>query len=343
VSDHEPDGRPDDDPADDAEPGPWRRYGLPALLYVLTFATTTWAGAFYAEGGGTPSFVAGFAYSIPLMAILTCHELGHFVVAKLHRVPASLPHFVPLPPWLGLGTLGAVIGMRRVTVDRRKLIDIGAAGPLAGLAVAIPVLAYGLSISSVGPLPPDGYREGNSIGYMLLKRAVTGRWLPSDTLDVNLHPTAWAGWAGLLLTMINLLPLGQLDGGHIATAYAGNGWNARAQRLHRLLPFAGLAAFLGVWYVAAGEIAGRLPFQVAVEVAVGASIPYLMWYGLVRLMRWLSGGINHTPVEDVPLPRSRRVLFWLVVAIFLLIVMPVPLRRAFGPGDLSQAAAGASP
>ncbi len=211
-----------------APPRP-RRLLLHAGLFLATFLTTTAAGAMLMHArAGVEGWEAilpisdGLSYSLPLMLILLSHELGHYIVARLHGVDASLPYFIPLPPSFGLGTMGAVIGMRDVTSDRKKLIDIGAAGPLAGLLVAVPVILYGLHRSPVGPLVPGGEQEGNSLLYALLKHAATGAWLPDGKRDVFLHPTAWAGWVGLLVTMINLIPIGQLDGGHIATAYFGN-------------------------------------------------------------------------------------------------------------------------
>jgi membrane-associated protease RseP (regulator of RpoE activity) len=179
---------------------PW----LHVLLFAATLLTTTAQGAIYVHGDGMFPIGDGLPYSLPLMAILVCHELGHYFAARAHGVRASLPYFVPLPPGVGmLGTMGAVI-LQGGTTDRRKLIDIGAAGPLAGLAVAIPVLIVGLSLSEVRPLVGLGMQEGNSILYALLKFAVKGEWLPGGGRDVMLHPTAWAGWAGLLVTMLNL-------------------------------------------------------------------------------------------------------------------------------------------
>src|SRR5262249_42379063 len=139
----------------------------------------------------------GLSYSVPLMAILLCHELAHYVVARIHGVDASLPYFIPFLPGLGLGTLGAVIGMRQMTSDRKKLIDIGAAGPLAGLAVAIPVILYGLAHSPVRPIVPGSEQEGNSLLYALLKHISKGGWLPDGQYDVFVSPIAYAGWAGL--------------------------------------------------------------------------------------------------------------------------------------------------
>jgi membrane-associated protease RseP (regulator of RpoE activity) len=298
------------------------------------------AGALYVHGhldeGGTFADMLrqvmpikdGLPYSVPLMGILLCHELGHYFVARAHGVEASLPFFIPLPPWFGMGTLGAVIGMRRSTADRKKLIDIGAAGPLAGLAVAIPVLIYGLSLSRVGPSPPVAMQEGNSLLYALLKHAVKGAWLPNGEQDVFLHPTAWAGWVGLLVTMINLLPVGQLDGGHVATAYFGNGYNTFARRLHSAMPLVAVGVMAWVYHLEHAELGARWQQGIALSLAVQAGAPWLIWFGLVLLLRRLGGGANHPPVDAKPLPGSRKLLFWLVVAVFLAIFMPVPFRQA---------------
>jgi membrane-associated protease RseP (regulator of RpoE activity) len=318
-------------------------------LLLATFITTTATGAMMAHGtrpepatswlSAIAPISDGLPYSIPLLAILLCHELGHYLVARAYGVEASLPFFIPLPPGLGLGTLGAVISMRNVTADRKKLIDIGAAGPLAGLAVAIPVLLYGLRHSPVGMGHPGDGMEGNSILYALLKHAVTGAWLPDGRRDVFLGLTANAGWVGLLLTMINLLPIGQLDGGHIASAYFGNGYNRFAERLHRLLPFVAGGVFAWVFHVARGE-AGAFnlawDWRIGIGLAIGAAFPWLLWYGLVALVRRLSGGINHPPVEDKPLPRSRKALFWLMVIVFVGIFMPVPIRGTYPDTNASD-------
>jgi membrane-associated protease RseP (regulator of RpoE activity) len=301
-------------------------------LFLATFLTTTASGALYVhgqQGGGIEGIMPiadGLSYSLPLMLILLCHELGHYLVARLHGVDASLPYFIPLPPSFGLGTMGAVIGMRNVTADRKKLIDIGAAGPLAGLLVAIPVIWYGLAHSHVGPIVPNSSQEGNSIIYALLKHAVKGSWLPDGRQDVFLHPTAWAGWAGLLVTMINLFPIGQLDGGHIASAYFGNRYNQVAQRLHALLPLGALGVFFWVVHVVRVEAGASWNEAVGYSIAVGAALPWLVWYLLVRVLRRLSGGVNHPTVDEAPLPPSRRVLFWVMVAVFVGVFMPVPFR-----------------
>lgn len=308
-------------------------------LFLATILTTTAAGSLYVHGqlGGGSGWEAilpikdGLSYSLPLMLILLSHELGHYLVARLHGVDASLPYFIPLPPNFGLGTMGAVIGMRNVTADRKKLIDIGAAGPLAGLIVAVPVILYGLAHSKVGPLVGGGLQEGNSILYAILKHASKGAWLPDGHHDVFLHPTAWAGWAGLLVTMINLIPIGQLDGGHIATAYFGNGYNRFADRLHRFLPLGALAVFLWVLHLVRIEANGHLD-EALVSIALFAALPWLVWYFLIRIVRRASGDVNHPSVDEAPLPQSRRALFWLMVAVFVLVFMPVPFRVTFAGG-----------
>jgi membrane-associated protease RseP (regulator of RpoE activity) len=251
-------------------------------------------------------------------------------------VPASLPFFIPLPPLFGLGTMGAVIGMREVTADRRKLIDIGAAGPLAGLLVAVPVIIYGLSLSPVADLHPGGMQEGNSLLYALLKFVSKGAFLPSGTHDVVLHPTAFAGWTGLLITMINLLPIGQLDGGHIATAYFGNGYSRFARRVHQALPMVATLVFAWVVMVVSREVRGtnRATLNDVIAIALEGAMPWLLWWGMVRLVQRSSGSPDHPPVESRPLVGTRRALFWLMVVVFAFLLMPVPMRKSLAGVEL---------
>jgi membrane-associated protease RseP (regulator of RpoE activity) len=338
VTDEAPPEVRDLEPADlrPAGPPPRRPLVLHAALLLATFLTTTASGAIRIHPTGDIAPIRdGLSYSVPLLLILLCHELGHYLAARWHGVDASLPYFIPFPPWFGLGTMGAVIGMRRVTKDRKKLIDIGAAGPLAGLAVAIPVILYGLAHSKVGPLAPHGQLEGNSILYAVLKHAAKGLWLPDGRQDVYLHPTAFAGWAGLLVTMINLLPIGQLDGGHVATAYFGNGYNAFARRLHRLMPLVGVGVFFWVLHLVHIEMGAHYRNEFGVNIALAAALPWAIWYVLVGVVRRLGGGANHPPVEPRPLPRSRKALFWLMVLVFAAIFMPVPFRETI-TGELPE-------
>lgn len=345
---------------DDRPPRLW----LHAALFLATVITTTGAGALYVHPDSLTPIGDGLPFSVPLLCILLCHEFGHYVVARRHGVKASLPYFIPLPPSVALfGTLGAVIRMPPAT-DRRKLLDIGAAGPLAGLAAALPILAWGIAQSEVRPLQGFGLQEGNSLVYGGLKLLIKGRWLPGDGLDVMLHPTALAGWAGLLVTMINLLPFGQLDGGHVAVAYFGNRYVALARRLQRALLGVAVGVFLWTfqWARAAlgdGELA-RVAASYGIDpvaVATMAAMPWLVWFGMLLLLRRLAGG-DHPPVEDgAPPPGGkapagpiarRRVLgwprvmlFWTVVLVFAGILMPIPLRMSIG--KLPEAAAEVRP
>jgi membrane-associated protease RseP (regulator of RpoE activity) len=304
---------------------------LNIALFLTTLFTTTVQGAVLQHGDSIFPLADGLWFSIPLMAILLCHEMGHYVAARIHRVPASLPYFVPLPPGIGLfGTMGAVILQSR-TSDRRKLIDIGAAGPLAGLVVAIPVLAYGLYLSPVGPAVGP-LQEGNSLLYALLKRLVFGMWLPQQGIDVNLHPVAFAGWAGLFVTMLNLIPISQLDGGHVAIAFFGNAYGRVSQFLRNmLLPLAvGVIAAVYLWTSRDLARVGIVDSWEAWKIAAAAGAQWIVWYVLLGLLRRLSGGIDHPPVDDRPLPQSRALLFWAVVVSFVLIFMPIPMRSKVG-------------
>jgi membrane-associated protease RseP (regulator of RpoE activity) len=232
------------------------------------------------------------------------------------------------------GTMGAVILQSRTT-DRRKLIDIGAAGPLAGLMVAIPVLAYGLHLSSVGPIGL-GLQEGNSLLYAVLKRLMCGAWLPQPGLDVNLHPVAFAGWAGLLVTMLNLLPVGQLDGGHVAIAFFGNSYGRAGQFLRRMLLPLSVVVTVVVYHRISEELSraglsrALSPWSAAIPAAMAGSV-WLVWFVMLGLLRRLSGGVDHPPVDDRPLPQSRAFLFWTVVVTFVLTFMPIPFHTNIGP------------
>jgi len=279
-------------------------------------------GGLFAACCVTTTLVGGFAFGATLMAILACHELGHYVAARLRGVDVSLPYFIPLPPPT-LGTLGAVIRMRKPIDDRNALFDVGAAGPIAGLVVAIPLLAIGLSLSTVGPSPADGNQEGNSILYALLKYAVLGRWLPSDGVDVQLHPMAFAAWVGLLVTMINLMPIGQLDGGHVARAALGQAHERWSARFHVLLPIIGATVF-GVMLAVALHT-GR-SFTSALNYAKDGAIPWLVWTLMLAWMR-RSSGEYHPPVGDTPLDPLRRTLAFGMLLVFVLIATPVPFRQ----------------
>jgi membrane-associated protease RseP (regulator of RpoE activity) len=229
---------------------------LAILFFGLTVLSVLFAGAL----AQAPSLdwalrhpLAGAPFAIALLSILLAHELGHYFMSRRYGVPASLPYFIPMPLSL-FGTMGAVIRTRAPMRDRRQLLAIGAAGPVAGLLIAIPALLLGLMWSTVQPIPPgEGiFLEGNSLLYAAFKLLVFGRMLPSNGDDVFLHPVAFAAWAGLLVTALNLIPAGQLDGGHIAYALFGQ----RARWLNRIAAVAalGLGLIWSGWWLWAAVI-----------------------------------------------------------------------------------------
>jgi hypothetical protein len=315
-----------------------RTVALAVLLFVLTFLSTTYVGA-QNSGDAAASFWAGLHYSVPLMSILLCHELGHYIAARIHRVPASPPFFVPmpLPP---LGTMGAVILMSGRIGRRNALLDIGAAGPLAGMAVALPVLIYGISTSPVGPLPDGGYlAEGHSLLYLTLLRLLKGP-IP-DGHDIQLSLTAFAGWAGLLVTMINLIPAGQLDGGHVAYALFGERQQRYSRRVRAaLLP---IAIVVSLVYGLQAFAEGARGESLAQGFAPGAH--WALWWLLLRFIvgRGSRGMGEHPPTDDDLLSPRRRILAWATLALFVALFMPAWLREvpprqtpAAASGDAAQ-------
>jgi membrane-associated protease RseP (regulator of RpoE activity) len=289
---------------------PASRWNINLILLLATILSTLWIGALiefdHLDRQGIPGLGdlwLGLPYCLSLMTILGAHELGHYFAARYHKVPVSLPYFIPLP-LPPIGTMGAFIRLKAPVTSKRALFDIGAAGPLAGLVFAIPILIYGLSISPVEPppAPPDSYwLEGNSILYALAKYAVKGQVLPNGTEDVFLGQVAWAGWVGLLVTGLNLLPVGQLDGGHIAYALFGE----RARLLY--------------WPVVV--TLGAL----ALATLIIAEIPtWLVWAVLIFFL----GRIYAEPLDDVtPLDNRRRVLAIISLVLFFLVFVPIPLRN----------------
>lgn len=298
------------------------------LLFALTVFSVFYAGAsmdalgeerFFLRDLLNPSFLArGASFAVPLIAILLTHEFGHFFAARYHRVPASLPYFIPAPG-LGPGTFGAVISMRGAIRSRNALLDIGASGPIAGMLVALPVLAWGLAHSSVSENPASGYmQEGQSLLYVWLKQAVVGP-IPQG-FDVWLHPTAFAGWYGLLLTMINLLPWGQLDGGHIAYALLGDRHHAIARRFRVGLLF--LFAY-NVISAVGPILLGRSNRDLIA--ALVSSLFWLLWFLVLGLLSRVSGGAEHPPCDAGELSGARRAVGWFCMALFVLLFMPTPM------------------
>jgi membrane-associated protease RseP (regulator of RpoE activity) len=188
----------------------FRNKTIHVILFFLTVLTTFFVGYLFSG-----NLISAALYSGALMSILFCHEMGHFLMARKYGVPATLPFFIPVP-FFPFGTLGAVIKMQGNIPDRRALLDIGAAGPLAGLAVSIPVIFIGIKLSTIietGQISEEMISLGDSLLFSWLSRLAIGK-LPEGQ-ELILHPLAYAGWVGFLVTAMNLLPVGQLDGGHI--------------------------------------------------------------------------------------------------------------------------------
>lgn len=231
-----------------ARPAPNNRW-IPLVLAVATLASMMFSYALFWEASDLtwPAIVGnmrkGWGFTLSLLAILIAHELGHYFTARYFGVAVSLPYLIPFP-LSPFGTMGAMIRMKSIPPSRRSMLLIGSAGPIAGLIVAIPILLFGLSLSEVAPLPTQGgySMEGNSLLYAALKFLTFGRLLPSGGNDVLLHPIAFAGWAGLLVTSFNLIPAGQLDGGHVAYALLGT----RARYLNWATM--GTLMVLGMWW-----------------------------------------------------------------------------------------------
>lgn len=295
-----------------------RRPTTNLVLFVATIISTFYVGSTHVDWSAHP--LRGWVFAVPLMLILVTHEFGHWIQAKRHGVEASFPFFLPLPIPGGIGTLGAVISMRGRIRTRDALLDIGASGPLAGMLVAIPVLIIGLKLSVVQPIPLHGTDEGQSLLYLALKRVVLGP-IP-DGYDVFLHPTAFAGWVGLLLTMLNLIPVGQLDGGHVAYALFGPKQDRYSRIIHRsmLFIFAGVALY-SVTKAWRASLRGR-------EDLIGAVMTgqhWFVWWLLLALLTRFTNFQEHPPTEDSELSRGRRIVAWATLLLFALIFMPVPL------------------
>ncbi len=303
------------------------------LLFLVTFVSILFAGIITVYDGPQTANIGliwaysklhlgeAFAFSISLLSILTAHEFGHYFAARFHKTKVTLPFFIPFP-LSPFGTMGAFIQLLEPPKNKKVLLDIGLAGPLAGLIVTIPVLIIGLSLSVVEEIPvllPENFSfEGNSLFYLGMKFLIHGAWLPEPTsfngiapffywvryfftghplpnggLDVIIHPVAWAGWAGLLVTSLNLIPAGQFDGGHLIYSLYG-------KRLKWLRPLI-----------------------LAILVILG-----FLWSGwwLWAFMILLVGNRYAEPLDEITdLDPNRRILAWIGLVIFFLIFMPVPL------------------
>ena len=275
-------------------------------------------------GGLVRFIIQGWPFAVSLLAILLAHEFGHYIVGRLQGIKVTLPYFIPFP-FSAFGTMGAFISMKEIPKNKKHLLALGVAGPLIGLLVTIPVLMIGLNLSTVGPIEaemPEGMMlllEGNSITYLLAKyitfgellpRPVTygdispvlywiryfftGRPLPLGGLDVQIHPVAWAGWAGLFVTAINLIPAGQLDGGHILYVLLGR------KKAKRIFPFI-LGALVLMGFAWQG---------------------WWLWAALIFFV----GRFHAEPLDQItPLTRKHKILGLITLVVFILTFIPVPL------------------
>ncbi|HUR70306.1 MAG TPA: site-2 protease family protein [Candidatus Thermoplasmatota archaeon] len=305
-----------------------RGWKLNLVLFLVTIVTTTLAGSFsafsyyhqsdsladltemqYVARVFEPANIGlGFlSFALPLMAILTVHEFGHYIWARKHGMEASLPFFIPVPPFLGLniGTFGAFISMREPMPNRKALFDVGASGPIAGFCVAVPVVLIGLFLMAAHPVLVDANDDSSfTIGTPLLYDLLAAPFhLPDNTLT---HPTAFAGWVGLFVTAINLLPAGQLDGGHVASAMFGD----RA----RYASYAAVVGLLGLGLAPLVTIPG-----------IGHLPGYDGWLFFAILIGFL--GIRHPPTLDgvSGIDRKRMLVGWLTFAMGILCFTLVPI------------------
>jgi membrane-associated protease RseP (regulator of RpoE activity) len=285
-------------------PRDWR---LNLALFVATVLSLMYVGASNEIGNITAvsQILVGLPYTIGVMLILGTHEFGHYFAARFHKVAVSLPYFIPLPLPGSLGTLGAFIQLREPMRNKKILLDIGAAGPLAGLIVAIPILIYGLKTSAVLPSPvldlftlhaqtTTYVLEGNSILYALAKIVSFGHFLPDGMRDVFINQWASAGWTGLLVTGLNLIPLGQLDGGHA---------------LYSLI----------------GERARALFYPLLIGLVILSTV-YSGWFLWVILLI-MFGRVYATPLDTItPLNPGRRAIAILSLIVFFLVFIPIPFQ-----------------
>jgi Zn-dependent protease len=300
------------------------------LLFVLTIFSVLFAGASYGYTGPLPAddlgkigvFIThlwmGWPFAVSLLAILLAHELGHYFVGRARGAAITLPYFIPFP-FSPIGTMGAFIQMKAIPRNTRALFDMAIAGPLAGLVVAIPILLLGLSQSSLTMVTklPGSFAEGNSLFYLLSKFLVFGKLLPDPgnlaglplllhwisyffagrpspvgSTDVLINQVAWAGWVGLLVSFLNLIPAGQLDGGHIIYTVFG-------KRVNRILPVILVLTFLLGFF----------------------------WNGwwLWAFLIFFLGRFHAEPLDQITqLDSRRKALALLMLVIFLFILMPVP-------------------
>lgn len=324
-----------------------QNYPLHLTLFFLTLLTTLWAGAFWgghpASFSSLPLFISslgtGIPYSLSLLLFLTVHEFGHFFAAVRHRVQATLPYYIPVPPLpflLSLGTMGAVIKVKERIPGTNALFDIGIAGPIGGFAVSVGLLVYGFLnlppadfIFSIHPeylqsgglevaVPSGTLVLGKNLLWMGLEFLIAPKELPPMT-EMYHYPFLFAGWLGSLVTALNLLPVGQLDGGHVTYAMFGKRGHAVAAKAFLIfIMLLGFPSFLELL------LAWLRPEAVALIPPVMLRWSWSGWilWSLV-LTRFI--GLNHPPTgDDHPLATGRKVYGWVAIAIFVITFTPIP-------------------
>ncbi len=289
-------------------PAPRRRGYVHLFLFLATIVTTTVVGgchyhAFEADFGARQIEAAGLLipqglwYSATILAILGAHEFGHYLTCRYYQVDVSLPYFIPAPIVL-TGTLGAFIRIREPIRTKPMLFDIGVAGPIAGFVVAVPALVAGLGLSRLTRLPEDfsGYSLGEPLLFQLVSWLI---WGPvPDAYSVNLHPMGFAAWFGLLATALNLFPIGQLDGGHIAYAVFGR------RSTFITLAMAAVAMLLTLW-----------------------SRSWIVWAIMLIVMIVMFGPRHPRTVDEhIPLDRQRRLVALAAFVMFILCFTPSPIE-----------------
>jgi len=260
------------------------------VLFVLTAVSTYFVAARYSFN--PKYFVDGISYSASIMTILLAHEMGHYTMSRRYGVPATLPYFIPFP-FSPFGTFGAIIKMKGIIINKKALFDIGVAGPLMSFILSVPCLFFGMRLSHVVPVSENMYdfRLGEPLLLKLIQRLTFGELPPNA--DVLLHPLGYAGWVGLFVTALNLLPVGQLDGGHVI--YAVFGQKSRWAFAGSMLALILLALFYNPG-----------------------------WLALIILL--LIFGMRHPQPFDseTPLDRPRKILACFMLLVFILSFTPAP-------------------
>lgn len=306
-------------------------YFLHILLFVLTFLSVTLGGVFWA--GQDPfqllNFTSGLLYAVLIITVISFHEFGHYFAAKIHKVDVTLPYYIPFPFIMlnPFGTMGAVIRMKSPAYDRKALFDIAIAGPIAGWIVSVIFLIIGFltlpSIDYLYSIHPEYETEGVKVGgfsfgynivFWILEKTLTsspGVFMPPMN-EVYHYPFLCVGWFGLLITALNMMPVGQLDGGHIAYAMFGKNHKWLAYTTFGLLLFFGLL--------------GLLPFF-GINSSVG-SVNWLLWVILIALIIKIKHPDTITNFHE-PLTKGRIILGWISYLIFIISFCPVPFTGDF--------------